>query len=81
LFDDGCDLVLLDLRLPDCADLRVLSFMRHQSPDLPVIVMTAFATREIVEDAAALGAVVVSKPFDLDDLADAVERALAGRVY
>lgn len=79
--DDDCDLVLLDLHLPDATDLRVLRFIRRTSPSVPVILMTAFATREIAEEAAALGASVVSKPFDLDDLAGAVERALAGRVY
>jgi DNA-binding NtrC family response regulator len=80
-FDGECDLVLLDLHLPDAMDLRVLSFIRQQSASVPVILMTAFATREVAEDAAALGASIVTKPFDLDDLAGAVERALASRVY
>ena len=80
-FDDVCDLVLLDVHLPDSEDLRVLSFIRGKSASVPVIVMTAFGTREIEEEAAALGASVVVKPFDLNDLAAAVERALAGRVY
>ena len=81
MFDAGCDLVLLDLHLPDSEDLRVLSFIRARSLSVPVIMMTAFATREIAEDAAALGASLVPKPFDLNDLAMAVECALAGRVY
>jgi two-component system response regulator AtoC len=81
-FGDGdtTDLVLLDLRLPDAADLRVLACIRHKAPEIPVILMTAFATREIVEEATSLGASVVTKPFDLDDLATAVGRALA-RIY
>lgn len=78
---DTTDLVLLDLRLPDADDLRVLARMRQKAPATPVIVMTAFATREIIEEAAALGAPVIGKPFDLNDLAADVERALAGRVY
>ena len=80
-FDDDCDLVLLDLHLPDATDLRLLTFIRGKAPSVPVILMTAFATREVVEDAAALGASVVTKPFDLDDLTGAVKRALSGRVY
>jgi two-component system response regulator AtoC len=80
-FDAECDLVLLDLHLPDAMDLRVLSFIRQKSPSVPVILMTAFATREVADDAAALGASIVTKPFDLDDLTGAVEQALAGRVY
>jgi DNA-binding NtrC family response regulator len=78
---DTTDLVLLDLRLPDSADLRVLACIRRKAPEIPVILMTAFATREIVEEAMLLGASVVTKPFDLNDLAMAVERALAARVY
>ncbi|MGH7487012.1 MAG: response regulator [bacterium] len=80
-FHRQCDLVLLDLHLPDANDLRVLSLIRAQAPSLPVIVMTAFSTREIVEEAAALGAPVINKPFDLDDLTRTVERTLDGRVY
>ena len=79
-FDTDCDLVLLDLHLPDSEDLQVLSFIRSRSASVPVIIMTAFATREVVEEAAALGASVVPKPFDLNDLAMAVKCALAGRV-
>ncbi len=78
---DDVDLVLLDLRLPDADDLRVLTKIREKAPRTPVILMTAFATREIVEEAVALGASVLHKPFDLDDLAIDVEQALMGRVY
>lgn len=78
---DTTDLVLLDLHLPDCNDLRLLTCIRRKAPATLVIVMTAFATREIVEQATALGAPVLSKPFDLNDLAADVERALAGRIY
>jgi len=77
----ACDVVLLDLHLPDAQDFRVLSFIRGKAPALPVIVMTAFATRDVVSDAAKLGALVIAKPFDLDDLTRTVERALDGRVY
>lgn len=79
--DHAYDLVLLDVHLPDSQDLRILSLIRARSATLPVIIMTAFATREIVEEASSLGAAVVNKPFELDDLAAAVQRALAARVY
>ncbi len=78
---DAYDLVLLDLRLPDADDLRVLACIRQHAPRVAVILMTAFATREIVEEASALGASVVTKPFDLNDLAADVDRVLASRVY
>ena len=81
MFDADCDLVLLDLHLPDSDDFRVLFFIRAKAPSVPVIIITAFATRELAEDAAALGISIVSKPFDLDDLTTTVQCALAGRVY
>jgi len=82
-FGDGdrTDLVLLDLRLPDVADLRLLARIRQKGPHVPVILMTAFPTREIVEEAGALGASVLIKPFDLDALVAGVEQALTPRVY
>lgn len=82
-FGDGerTDLVLLDLRLPDVSDLRLLTRMRQKGPQVPVILMTAFPTREIIEEAAELGAHVLIKPFDLDALVASVERALTRRVY
>ena len=41
------DVVLLDFRLPDCADLTLLSRIRKQSPDSAVVMMSAHATPEI----------------------------------
>ena len=78
---DRTDLVLLDLRLPDVFDLRLLARIRQKGPQVPVILMTAFPTREIVEEAGTLGASVLIKPFDLDVLVSGVERALTPRVY
>jgi DNA-binding NtrC family response regulator len=75
------DLVLLDVHLPDAHDLRLLSLIRARSATQPVLVMTAFATREIVDEAASLGAAVLNKPFELDALVAAVEHTLAARVY
>jgi DNA-binding NtrC family response regulator len=72
------NVVLLDLRLPDCDDLEVLRQIRRTSPTTRVIVMTAFATPELADQATALGAyAVIGKPFDLYDLASLVECALA----
>ena len=76
--DPPADVVLLDLRLPDSQDLRVLSTLRRISPKLPIIVMTAFGTRDVAEDAMQLGAFrVLDKPFELNDIPPLVEWALA----
>jgi DNA-binding NtrC family response regulator len=76
------DLVLLDLRLPDSDDLHVLSAMHRLAPTTPVILMTAYGTPEIFDRARQLGAfTVVNKPFEMNELAPLVERALAARPH
>ena len=71
------DAVILDLRLPDSADLGVLRRIRELSPDVPVIMMTAYGTAETTEDALSLGAWhVVSKPFDVLRMVKLVEEAV-----
>ncbi|HKW38634.1 MAG TPA: response regulator [Burkholderiales bacterium] len=73
------DIVLLDVMLPDADGFDVLSRMR-QHPALkstPVIMLTAKATREAVLKGLALGADgYITKPFELDVLAKALETVL-----
>src|ERR1700733_15016401 len=44
----SADVVLLDLHLPGSRDLRVLASIRRLSPKVPVIVMTAFKTLDML---------------------------------
>lgn len=68
------DVVLLDFRLPDSNDLSLLARLRQQMPGTPVILMTAFSTPDLIQGALDLGAVrVVSKPFELAEVASLVE--------
>jgi DNA-binding NtrC family response regulator len=73
----GVDLVLLDYRLPDGDGLAVLRRIKEVSPDTPVILMTAFSTVENAVEAMKHGAYhYLNKPFNLDDVAITVEKAL-----
>jgi DNA-binding NtrC family response regulator len=68
--------VLLDYRLPDSADLRLLEKVRHMTPTSQVIMITAHNSPELAQGAAALGAYrVISKPFEVDSLAALVNQA------
>lgn len=70
------DVVLLDFRLPDSADLRLLETVRRLAPTSQVIMITAHNSPELTQGATALGAFrVVSKPFEVESLAALVNQA------
>lgn len=72
----GC--VVADIRMPGMSGLELQEYLRKQAPSLPVIVVTAHgdvtaARRAFLADAIDF----IEKPFDSDQLAAAIERALA----
>ena len=70
------DVVLLDYRLPDSADLRLLEKVRRLAPTSQVILITAHNSPELALGAEALGAYrVISKPFEVESLAALVNQA------
>jgi len=74
---EGVDLVLLDYRLPDTDGVSVLRKIKEFDQDILVILLTAFATVDTAVEAMKLGAYhFANKPFNLDEIAATVERAL-----
>jgi two-component system, NtrC family, response regulator AtoC len=70
------DVVLLDYRLPDSADLQLLEAILKAAPTSRVIMITAHNSHELSQGATALGAFrVVSKPFEIDKIAWLVSQA------
>ena len=73
------DVVVSDIKMPGLNGLDVLERSRAMKPNLSVILMTGYASVETAIEALRLGATdYLRKPFELDDLALSVERALQG---
>jgi DNA-binding NtrC family response regulator len=71
------DAVVTDLRMRGMNGLGLCARIVENRPDIPVIVMTAFGSLETAVDTIRAGASdFITKPFDIDELVIAIERAL-----
>lgn len=78
LASEDIDLVLLDLMMPRCNGLTVLSSMRQRQDDTPVIVLSGVTDIAARVQALDRGAVdVVAKPFSLVELLARTRRHLS----
>lgn len=76
------DLVLSDLAMPGMNGLELLRRIRDSEPDVPVILLTAYATVQSAVEAMKLGAFdYLIRPFDVDVVEAAVRRALEFGTY
>ena len=74
------DMALVDLRMPDLDGLGVLKQLGTIQPDLPVVILTAFATIETAIEAVTAGASdYLSKPFRMEEIKFVVRRTLDAR--
>ena len=72
------DLLVSDVRMPGWSGLEVLGGLRRAGLRLPVVLITAFGDPKTHRTAHKLGAVLLDKPFDLDDFRGAVAAELGG---
>jgi len=71
------DLVISDMRMPEMSGRELLHEIKKRSPDIPVIIITAYTSvRDAVELVKEGAFDYVSKPFETDDIATTVARAL-----
>jgi two-component system NtrC family response regulator len=71
------DLVITDVKLGDMDGLELLGTVKKESPDTPVIVITAFGSIEMAVKAMHQGAFnFITKPFDRDTLRLSCSKAL-----
>jgi CheY-like chemotaxis protein len=78
--EQGADLVLTDILMPDTNGIEVILELRREAPTLPVIAMSAGERArdfDLLAEAQVLGAVsLLRKPFSRDELLAVIESAL-----
>ena len=80
--DGPFDLIVTDISMPWMDSLKTLRSVRSAGVTTPVIVITALTDEQIPNRVQALGAnaILLRKPFDLDELAAAARRMTTGSV-
>jgi DNA-binding NtrC family response regulator len=74
--NDGIDVVLSDLVLPDIDGIEVMTRIRKLDAHVPVMIMTAYGSVDSSVRAMQAGAYdYITKPLDLDDLQSKLARA------
>jgi DNA-binding response OmpR family regulator len=75
------DLVISDVRMPGASGLDVLAGLREIDWSMPVILITAFGSADTKARAGQLGAaLLLDKPFELEELRHAVRSVVPPRV-
>lgn len=76
LQDNTCDLIITDNRMPGMSGLDLLAAVKEDNPDMPVIMITAFASPNDAVTAMKNGAFdYISKPFNVDEIKSVIESA------
>src|SRR2546430_5836852 len=71
------ELMISDLKMPKMSGTELLAEARKIRPEMPVVLMTAFATVNTAVEAMKLGAYdYIQKPFDGEEIKLLVERTL-----
>ncbi|HDS09015.1 MAG TPA: sigma-54-dependent Fis family transcriptional regulator [Firmicutes bacterium] len=77
IIDTDIDLIISDLKMPEESGLDLLKWLKNNEYEIPVIMITAFATVDTAVESMKLGAVdYIIKPFKLIELKEAVSRYL-----
>lgn len=68
------DLILLDMKIPGMDGIEILRHVREIDQQTKVIIMTAYGELDMIQQAKDLGAMShFAKPFDIDEIRDAVQ--------
>jgi DNA-binding NtrC family response regulator len=73
----GVDILICDYQLPDRDGLELIREAKRLSPKIPMILITAFGSRELYKQAAAIGVdIFIDKPFNSQTIEHAIVNLL-----
>ncbi len=82
LSKESWDLIILDLKMPGINGIEILSEIKTQYPQLPVIILSSFSEELYGVAAIKAGAAAfINKNAAPTELVDAIRRALVGKKY
>ena len=74
---EGVDLVILDIKMPGMDGIETLKEIKKRKPQLPVVMITAYATVDTAIEAMKQGATdYIRKPFDIEELEKGILAAI-----
>lgn len=78
---EDISLLLVDVKMPGRDGLYLLGEVKEKWPDIPVIVMSGYATNGTILNASKKGAdTFVAKPFTPDELLNVIHQVIQGDV-
>ncbi len=75
--DGNVDFVLLDIMMPEMDGIETLQQIKAVRPDIPVVMITAYATLKTAQEALRLGAYdYITKPFNLECVKEVIKQGI-----
>lgn len=77
LSEEPFDLVITDLKMPAMDGLELFLELKKTAPTLPVIIITAYGSQEVADEAIREGITdFITKPFKKDRILFSIQRSL-----
>jgi len=75
--NDNFALLLIDVKMPKHDGIYLMEKVRKQWPNIPIIVMSGYYTKETIKEAFKMGAAkFIAKPFEPDELVKTVRQII-----
>ena len=78
--EQAYDLILIDIKMPDPNGVETYRMIKMIRPDVKVLMITAYAVPDLVQDSLMEGAIaVIYKPFHMQNLLKKIEQLVRKR--